>query len=117
MSVEILYIGQPVCLSLGDRVDVVALQRFSTPSQTVNILQRVGSNYKPMLGNILLRSHNGGRVRSCEMTHHGDVDQVVYDIFQKWCTEDDTCTWGQLVLHLRAANLNPLANDIDSVLI
>ena len=98
-------------------MNVVALQSFSTPSQTINILRRVGTNYKPMLGNILLKSPDGGRVLTCEMTHHANVDEVVYDIFQKWCTEDDTCTWGQLVLHLRAANLNPLANDIDSVLV
>ena len=90
---------------------------FPTPVGTINILQRVGPDYKPLLGNILLKSHYGQRIRGIEMTNSNNVDLVVYDMFQKWCTEDEECTWGALVLHLNEANLRSLASDIESALI
>ena len=101
----------------GDRVVILGLQQFSTPSGRLNILQQVGTDYKPMLGNILLKSQNGKRVQTIETTFGHNVDNVVYDIFQKWSSEDGDCTWGKLVQCLRDSNLNPLANDIDSCLL
>ena len=77
----------------------------------------MGPDYKPLLGNILLKSEDGQRIRALEMTHYGTVDRVVYDMFQKWCTEDEDCTWGNLVLHLKQANLRPLATDVESALL
>ena len=101
----------------GERVTLTDLQRFPTPVGTINILQRVGPDYKPLLGNILLKSHDGQRIRGIEMTNSNNVDLVVYDMFQKWCTEDEECTWRALVLHLNEANLRSLASDIESALI
>ena len=99
-----------------DRVSLVILPRFSTPVGTINILQRVGPDYKPLLGNILLKSHDGQRIKSLEMTNSNNVDRVVYDMFQTWCSEDENCTWGALVLHLQQANLRSLARDIEFVM-
>ena len=100
-----------------DRVSLMILPRFSTPVGTINILQRVGPDYKPLLGNILLKSHDGQRIKSLEITNSNNVDRVVYDMFQTWCSEDENCTWGALVLHLQQANLRSLARDIESALI
>ncbi|CAI8011485.1 hypothetical protein GBAR_LOCUS7406 [Geodia barretti] len=104
-------------VSRGDKVYITSLSRFPTPAGTINILQRVGPDYKPLLGNILLRSEDGQRIRALEMTHSHNVDGVVYDMFQKWITEDEDCTWGALVLHLQHASLGTLARDILSALI
>ena len=52
------------------------LQGFSTPVGTINILQRVGPDYKPLLGNILLKSHDGQRIKSLEMTNSNNVDEL-----------------------------------------
>ena len=101
----------------GDRVDLMALMKFTSQSGTINILQRVGPHYKPMLGNVLLKSPDGTRVQTIEKTHRGNVDDVVYDIFRIWCTHDAECTWDKLVLHLRESQLNFLADDIDAALI
>ena len=101
----------------GDRVVILGLQQFSTPSGRLNILQQVGTDYKPLLGNILLESPNGKKVQTIEATCGQNVDDVVYAIFQKWSSEDGDCTWGKLVHCLRDSNLNALANDIDSCLL
>jgi hypothetical protein len=93
------------------------LQKFLTPAGTINIFERVGPDYKPFLGNILLRSDDGQRIRGLEVTHSRDVEQVVYSMFQRWCIEDEDCSWGRLVSILEEANLGPLAWDIDSALI
>ena len=98
-------------------MDLISLARFPTPSGTINILQRVGPDYKPLLGNILLKSEDGTRIRALEMTHYGTVDQIVYAMFQNWCTEDEDCTWGALVLHLKQSNLTSLATLIQSSLL
>ena len=98
-------------------MNIPSLILFPTPAGTINVLQRVGPDYKPLLGNILLRSEDGQRIRTLEMTHSHNVDGVVYDIFQKWITEDEDCTWGALVLHLQRARLGALARDIQSAFI
>ena len=101
-----------------DRVKITSLPRFPTPvAGSINILQRVGPDYKPLLGNILLRSEDGQRIRALEMTHANNVDTVVYDMFQKWISEDKNPTWGALVLHLQHASLRTLARDVESALI
>jgi ankyrin repeat protein len=102
---------------LDEKVNIPSLILFPTPAGTINILQRVGPDYKPLLGNILLRSEDGQRIRTLEMTHSHNVDGVVYDMFQKWITEDEDCTWGALVVHLHHASLGALARDIQSALI
>ena len=102
----------------GEKVNITGLFKFPTPvAGSINILQRVGPDYKPLLGNILLRSEDGQRIRALEMTHANNVDTVVYDMFQKWISEDENPTWGALVLHLQHASLRTLARDIESVLI
>ena len=98
-------------------MDLIALTKFTSQSGTINILQRVGPHYKPMLGNILLKSPDGTRVQTIEKTHKGSVDDVVYDIFRIWCSHDAECTWEKLVLYLCEAQLNFLAVDIDAALI
>lgn len=80
-------------------------------------MQRIGTKYKPRLGNILLKSYDGQRLKSIEMTHHGDVEQVVYDIFQKWCTEEGDCSWEKLIQILKDSDLNTLATNIDESLL
>ena len=98
-------------------MSILSLQNFATPAGTINIMQRVGTNYQPLLGNVLLKSRDGQRVKTIEMSKNNDVERVVYDIFQKWLTEDEECTWGALVAHLKQAKLATLARDIESALI
>ena len=94
----------------GEKVNITGLFKFPTPAAgSINILQRVGPDYKPLLGNILLRSEDGQRIRALEITHANNVDRVVYDMFQKWISEDENPTWGALVLHLQHASLRTLA--------
>ena len=78
-------------------------------------MQGVVPQYK-RLGNILLKDPNGVRVLAMEKSHAYNVDEVVYDIFQKWLVEDAEATWGKLVQCLKDANLNPLAQEIESCL-
>ena len=104
-------------MNKGDRVNLISLSSFSTPSGTINILQRVGPDYKPLLGNILLKSEDGQRIRALEMTHSNRVDEIVYAMFQKWRMEDEDCTWGALILHLKHSNLISLATLIESSLL
>ena len=78
-------------------------------------MQEVVPHYK-QLGNILLKDPNGNRVLSIEMSHPHSIHDVVYDIFHKWLVEDADSTWGRLVQCLKEANLNPLAQDIETSL-
>ena len=79
-------------------------------------MQKVVSQYK-LLGNILLKDPDGVRVLAMEKSHAYNVDDVVYDIFQKWCEEDADATWHKLVKCLKEANLNSLAQEIERCLV
>ena len=103
------------CNCLDGRPDLVTLEKFPHPSRDINIMQGVVPQYK-RLSNILLKDPNGVRVLAMEKSHAYNVDEVVYDIFQKWLVEDAEATWGKLVQCLKDANLNPLAQEIESCL-
>jgi len=80
----------------------------------INIMQEVVPQYK-QLGNILLQDPDGVRVMAIEMNHH-HVDDVVYEVLQKWLLENVDATWDKLVQCLEDVNLGPLAVKINSCL-
>ena len=100
----------------GERPDLIILTKFPTPSGDVNIMQAVAPRYRE-LGNILLNSPDGTRVATIELYHQYRPESIIYDIFQKWVTEDTTATWGKLVQCLRDIGLHPLAFHIESCLV
>ena len=69
-----------------------------------------------MLGNLLLNSQDGAEVKILEQKHNHDPYDIVYHIFQKWRTTDETPTWKKLVQCLRYANLDQLAKNIEGSL-
>ena len=78
--------------------------------------QEVVPKYK-QLGNILLQSRCGARVEGIEKNHSNNTSDVVYDIFQTWLREDADASWSVLVQHLRAVDLNSLAQELESCLL
>lgn len=99
-----------------DQPDLLTLARFPHPSRNINIMQEVVPQYK-QLGNILLKNSNGVRVMGIEMNHPHSVNDVVYEIFQKWLMEDTDATWSELVKCLKKVSLNTLAQEIESCLV
>ena len=81
-------------------------------------MQEVAPHYQE-LGNILLNSPNGNRVKIIEITvsHQGKPEKFIYDIFQNWINEDTSATWGKLVQCLKDINLHSLAFEIESCLV
>ena len=102
----------------GEKPDLNVLRKFPAPVRDVNIMQKVAAHYRE-LGNILLNSPNGTRVTNIEMnvSHQGDPEKFIYDIFQKWIKEDTSATWGKLVQCLKDINLDSLALKIESSLV
>ena len=96
-------------------MSLIILRKFPTPSGSINILEKVGSKFKE-IGNILLQSDDGAKVKTIEMSKNGDVDNIVHEIFRKWINESVESTWGHLVQCLRDVNLDPLADKIDRCL-
>ena len=96
--------------------DLIILERFPHPSGNINIMEEVVPEYR-RLGNILLKSPNGVRVSNIEMNNPRNVEDVVYDIFRAWLSEDADATWSKLVQCLKEINLNPLAKNIERCLV
>lgn len=95
--------------------DLIVLRRFHTPSRDINIMQEVGPKYREV-GNILLKSPHGVKVRNIEVTCREKVDDIVYEIFRLWITESTGATWSSLVECLKSVSLNRLAQEIGSCL-
>ena len=107
-----LYIYIILLLTAGNRPDISTLNTFPHPSGNISILEQVTPKYR-QLGNILLNSPNGVEVQGIEKTNKSRVEDVIYDIFQKWLVEDPYATWGKLVLCLQKAGLTSLAQDVE----
>ena len=94
-----LYVGTGVCSS-------VPVNRANES------LHNYCSNRR--LGNVLLKSPQGERVREIQShNRQGSSRAVLYDIFQTWLTEEDNATWDKLVQHLYKVNLTSLAERIE----
>ena len=66
------------------------------------------------LGNVLLKSPQGERVREIQsLNQQGSNRAVLYDILQTWVTEEEGATWEKLVEHLYTVNLSSLAESIE----
>ena len=105
-----------ILMCTDKRPDLLTLENFPHPSRYINIMQEVAPKYKH-LGNILLQNPSGARVQVMERSHAHNVDDVVYDIFQKWLVEDANATWSKLVKCLKEASLNSLAQEIGTCLV
>ena len=92
---------------------MVTLLKFSTSTETINIMQKVSPQYKAV-GTILLDDRDGNRLKAIEKSCKDDVDAITHEIFQEWITKDSNPTWGKLVECLKDASLHPLAKNIEN---
>lgn len=110
-----------VALAADAKPDIRLLNRFpclSRPSGYIDILTQAASHYQTV-GNILLNSPDGARVRVIELRHNRDPYPIIYDIFQIWLSSDETASWRKLVLCFRDAadELSTVAKDIENTLV
>lgn len=90
------------------------LRKFDGRQGTINIIERIGSDY-PSLGTFLLGDRDGGKVRAIEVAQHHDPTVITPEILRRWLTGEgaNPVSWNTLIEALRDARLNTLAQDIE----
>jgi len=100
-----------------NRPTLPLLLEFPSNAGSVNIVERVGTNYE-MLCTLLLNDDTGAITDAIIEECRGNAPNINYKVLQKWIQGRgrQPVTWDTLVGVLRSINLSELANTIGSAL-
>ena len=92
------------------------LLNFPGKSGEINILERIGTQYKTF-GIFLLKDDNGAKV-DCIAKEEGESIQISIKILSKWLQGEgmQPLTWSTVIQALKMSNLGALAEDIRAVI-
>ena len=87
---------------------------FKTRSGSINIVERIGTNYWK-LGVLLLEDATGEVTQAIIEQHHEDVTKINFQIFQKWIQGKGKLPveWSTVVEVLKNIGLVQLASEIE----